>query len=84
METQNGKATAMKHRHLQEGPELSSAAIDDIIERGGWEDWLALRDRTDTDRPTAERVLRVCEARGADPCAQRHHLWRMYARQTLA
>jgi hypothetical protein len=59
----------MKHRHLQERPELSSAAIDDIIERGGWEDWLALRDRTDSDRTTAERVLRVCEARGDDPYA---------------
>lgn len=80
----NGKATAMKHRHLQEQSELSSAAIDDIIERGGWEDWLALRDRTETDRPTAERVLRVCEARGGDPYAQRHRLWRIYAKQTLA
>lgn len=74
----------MKHRHLQEGPELSSAAIDDIIDRGGWEDWLALRDRTDADRSTAERVLRVCEARRADPYAQRHHLWRIYARKALA
>ena len=74
----------MNHRHLQEREELTSAAIDDIIERGGWEDWLALRDRTDADRATAERVLRVCEARCSDPYAQRHHLWRIYARQTLA
>lgn len=74
----------MKHRHLQEGPELSSAAIDDIIERGGWADWLVLRDRTDADRSTAERVLRVCEARCGNPYAQRHHLWRIYARQALA
>ena len=74
----------MEHRHLQKRTEFSAAAIDDIIERGGWEDWLALRDRTDADRSTAERVLRVCEARGEDPYAQRHQLWRIYARQALA
>ena len=74
----------MKHRHLQDLPVLSCAAIDDIIERGAWADWRELRDRTDADRATAERVLRVCEARGGDPFAQRHRLWRIYAEQTLA
>lgn len=63
---------------------LSSAAIDDIIERGGMSDWVFLREKTDESTATAMRVLRVCEAHCADPYAQRYHLWRRYARQALA
>lgn len=74
----------MNHRHLQNNGELTLAAIDDVIERGGWADWLELRDRTDSDRVVAQRVLRVCEACAEAPSAQRYRLWRTYAREALA
>jgi hypothetical protein len=68
----------MDHRHLVH-QDLTAAAIDDIIERGGRADWVELRDAVATDRAIARKILRVCAARQNDPYAQRHHLWRHYA-----
>ena len=36
----------MEHRHIQPGDVLSTAAIDDIIDRGGRADWAFLRYRS--------------------------------------
>ena len=33
----------MEHRHIQTGDVLSTAAIDDIIDRGGRADWAFLK-----------------------------------------
>ena len=74
----------MLHRHLEDTHPFSSAAIDDIIDRGGLMDWIALRDKADGDPVVANRVRKVCEAHCADPYAQRYHLWRFYVRQTPA
>lgn len=70
----------MKHRHLNNATSLSSAAIDDIIDRGGRRDWAFLRDHSDKDSRTKERIRRVCAARSADPHAQRYLLWGIYVR----
>ena len=74
----------MEHRHVKTGTGLRSVAIDDIIDRGGMDDWLELRDETENDQSVARKVLRVCEAHCSDPYAQRYHFWRNYARKVLA
>ena len=71
----------MQHRHLVETDLPSSAAIDDTIERGSLDDWIVLRDQAKADESVVRKILRVCAARCADPYAQRHHLWRLYAQQ---
>lgn len=68
----------MKHRHLDPNG-FSSAAIDDIISRGGWQDWAELREAVLRDREILERVARVSAARvSADDYAQRHFFWQAY------
>lgn len=71
----------MRHRHIEPGEEYSSAAIDDIIERGRLADWHALRDAAAQDSLLVAKILRICKARCVDPYAQRYHLWRLYAEQ---
>lgn len=64
----------MRHRHLNH-ERFTLAAIDDVIARGKWQDWAALR-RAALDAPAVlERVRRICAARIGDPYAQRHHFW---------
>jgi hypothetical protein len=73
----------MKHRHLNHQI-LTTAAIDDIIERGGRSDWVELRDRMIADEVIRQKVLTVCEAHSLDRYAQRYHLWRHYAHRRVA
>ena len=74
----------MFHRHIIESANPSLAAIDDIIDRGGVEDWRELKARVDADTSLVAKILRVCAARIADPYAQRYHLWNYYAKRALA
>jgi hypothetical protein len=68
----------MQHRHLvHQG--YTAAAIDDIIDRGGREDWAELRQVALSDPQIFAKILHVCAPRVADPYAQRYHLWRHYA-----
>ncbi len=69
----------MEHRHIQTGDVLSTAAIDDIIDRGGRADWAFLRDRSRGEASVMEKIRRVCEAHCSDPYDQKYHLWRLYA-----
>jgi phosphoglycolate phosphatase-like HAD superfamily hydrolase len=72
----------MQHRHLNhEGYTL--AAIDDLIGRGGRQDWAELRRAALADRVVMEKVLRIASARYEDPYAQRYRFWRRYAEQHL-
>lgn len=73
----------MVHRHLNRHG-YATAAIDDIIDRGGRDDWAELRDALPADPEVRRRVLRVCAARRGDPYAQRYHLWRQYAERAPA
>lgn len=54
----------MKHRHLTGVDPLSPAAIDDMLDRGLRDDWVALRDRIDGDPfgEIADTVKRLCAA----------------------
>ena len=70
----------MQHRHLNH-QQHTLAAIDDVIARGRWDDWAALRRAVLADPPLLDKVRRVCQARAADPHAQRHHFWMHYAEQ---
>lgn len=70
----------MEHRHLNH-QRHTLAAIDDVIARGKWDDWAALR-RTALGEPVVvEKIQRVCAARLADPYAQRHHFWMHWTRR---
>lgn len=50
----------MEHRHIMPGHEDSAEAVEDVLERGGVQDWreLAARVRQDPAGPAA-RALRV-------------------------
>jgi hypothetical protein len=73
----------MLHRHLNH-EQYTLAAIDDVIGRGKRQDWAELRRATLADHALMEKVLRVCQAQGSDPYAQRYRFWRRYAEQNLA
>ena len=73
----------MKHRHLNHQT-LTTAAIDDSIERGSRADWVGLRNAAAADPVVLEKILRACAAHAADPYAQRYHLWRLYADRSVA
>ncbi len=72
----------MLHRHLNH-QNLTLAAIDDVIGRGRRHDWAQLRQAALADRGILEKVLRICQARVADPYAQRYHFWKHYAERHL-
>jgi len=74
---------AMTHRHI-EPRRWTLAAIDDTISRGLRMDWNDLRLAADDDRSLYEKILRVCEAKVADPSEQRYHLWKYHAEHALA
>jgi hypothetical protein len=68
----------MQHRHLNH-QRLTLAAMDDLIARGHWDDWAALRREVLADPALLDKVEQVCRAQVADPYAQRHHFWLHYA-----
>jgi hypothetical protein len=70
----------MFHRHLNH-QRFTLAAIDDVISRGRWEDWTALRRAAMADHSLLAKVEQVCRSRTADPYAQRYHFWRYFAQE---
>ncbi len=73
----------MHHRHLNH-QRYTLAAIDDVIERGRLQDWLALRDAARREPELLDKIRQVCAARTADPFAQRYHFWNHYAQKHRA
>jgi len=69
----------MQHRHLNH-ERLTPAAIDDIIARGGRQDWAELGRALKVDRGVREIIGRVTRAKIDDPYAQRYHFWNHYVR----
>ena len=67
----------MRHRHLNHKA-YTAAAIDDVIARGGREDWEELRRAVLADRSLAEVIRRISSGRVSDPYAQRYHFWMHY------
>ena len=68
----------VNHRHINPSS-LSLAAIDDVICRGGWQDWIDLRRQALASGDVLERVQRVCRPHLANGYAQRYHFWMNYA-----
>ena len=74
----------MFHRRIIEAEKPSLAAIDDIIDRGGVDDWRELKSRADVDSDLVSKIIKVCAAKISDPYAQRYHLWNYYAQRAIA
>jgi hypothetical protein len=70
----------MLHRHLDH-QRFTLAAIDDVISRGQWRDWVELRRVALSDRTVLDKLERVCSPHVRDPYAQRHHFWMRYAEE---
>lgn len=73
----------MRHRHL-DNPGFSPPAIDDVIARGSWRDWVELRRAALGDPKVMERIGRIARARAADPYSQRFHFWMHYVEERRA
>ncbi len=67
----------MQHRHLNH-QEPTLAAIDDLIARGRRGEWVQLRNAVRADARLLKKVRQVCQAKLADPYAQRYHFWNHY------
>lgn len=70
----------MQHRHLNH-ERFTLAAIDDVILRGRWPDWAALRKALLADPQVRAKVEKVCLPYAEDPYAQRHQFWINYAKE---
>ncbi|MBF0175519.1 MAG: hypothetical protein HQL63_01535 [Magnetococcales bacterium] len=68
----------MQHRHLNHQT-FTLAAIDDVIARGGRNDWAVLRRAALADPSLLEKTWGICRVQVADPYAQRYHFWKLYA-----
>ena len=68
----------MLHRHINPAG-YTLPAIDDVISRGGFDDWAALRAALVADRNLIDDVARICAQYTHDPYAQRYHFWKLYA-----
>ena len=73
----------MLHRHLNH-KQFTLAAIDDVISRGRWQDWVELRRAVLADGALLEKVDRVCRHYTSDPYAQRYHFWLHYVQEHRA
>lgn len=76
----------MRHRHLNPA-QPTPAAVDDIIRRGGWRDWVMLRRAARHDPAVARRIERVCErAEGGASVegGQRLAFWKLYVKRLTA
>ena len=79
-------ASLMQHRHIAPH-DFTPAAVDDIIRRGGWRDWVELRRAAHRDPVVLDRIRRVCASAARDPRqegVQRLGFWNMYAQRLSA
>ncbi len=73
----------MHHRHLNHTG-FTLAAIDDILLRGKYVDWVELLDAMERDPTIHEKILRVCDGDRSPRPNQRYILWREYVKQRAA
>jgi hypothetical protein len=57
---------AMQHRHLNH-QDFTLAAVDDIIRRGDWRDWVQLRRAAHRDAAVLARIERICGPAACHP-----------------
>jgi hypothetical protein len=68
----------MEHRHLHH-QRFTLAAIDDVVARGAWPDWVRLRLDVLHTPTTLDKLERVCQPRVSNADVQWHRFWRHYA-----
>jgi hypothetical protein len=76
----------MQHRHLNH-QDFTLAAVDDIIRRGGWRDWVLLRRAACRDGAVLARIQRICATAATNQRqegSQRLGFWRKYAQRLTA
>jgi hypothetical protein len=56
----------MVHRHLRPDVALGEPALDDLVARGSWAEWGALRDRLAGSATLRQRLHRLCTDRLRD------------------
>lgn len=71
----------MRHRHLTDDVGRSLSAIDDVIARGNWNDWVELRRDCLAQPHLLTAISRICAAYADDPGAQRQIFWMECARR---
>ena len=70
----------MLHRHLNH-QRFTLAAIDDVISRGRWQDWVGLRLAIRQDQTLMKKVEQLCLSHVSDRYAQRYHFWMHYVEE---
>jgi hypothetical protein len=70
----------MLHRHLNH-QRFTLAAIDDVITRGRWADWVELRRAVLADKSLLEKVAQLCRPHLSNPYAQRYHFWMNWSKK---
>ena len=66
----------MEHRHITTS--FSRTAVDDIIERGSWQDWIDLGNAALHDRAVIEAIKAVT-LHVEDKYRQRHRFWAQFS-----
>ena len=64
----------MLHRHLNHST-YTLAAVDDVISRGGTDDWVVMDAAMRSDPEVRGRVASICERHKDDLTAQRYQFW---------
>jgi hypothetical protein len=68
----------MRHKHIKPVDEFSLAAIDDIIARGGAEDWAKLHRAVKESPEIREKVNQVALERLVNPYTIRYYFWHRF------
>jgi hypothetical protein len=70
----------MEHRHLIK-EDYSLTAIEDIISRGLWADWIDLANKALNYTSILDDIEHICRHFINDPYAQRFHFWLNYVKK---
>jgi hypothetical protein len=71
----------MIHRHLNH-QNYTLAAIDDIISRGLWVDWVDMHKEILSNVLLLDKVEKICKNYISDPYQQRYHFWYNYVQKS--
>jgi hypothetical protein len=72
----------MEHRHITDTG-YTRPAIDDIIERGGKNDWAALQSMVRSDPDLCRKVNEIASHNLDHPFTIRYHFWLAYSKEFL-
>jgi hypothetical protein len=67
----------MKHRHITSNT-YTLAAIDDVISRGTFDDWLEMYRAVMVEPEIREDIISICKNYIDDPSEQCYHFWKIF------